>query len=761
MADDLTGAADCGMACASSGLSTIVILGNTTNTVDADVLSVDADTRGLDPKQAVGETALLMRRYMSRPEQIVFKKLDSTLRGNVGAELAAVLKTQRSLASQQGHIVAVLAPAFPANGRTTLRGRQLLHGKPLEEMEIWQREGKHDSSHIPEILKDAGMRSALVPLETIRSKNGSLHKEMLKFAEGVDVLVCDAETDQDLLAISQATVALGPGTVWAGSAGLAYHLPKAVALSGKVPASANQTFALGPTLFVIGSASTISREQAKVLSASPEVATIAIPPPDLLTGTQSTSMREHKRFLSEALNSGRDVLVTLDTENKFKPSDGRLLSSALAQLVSPVADRIGAFVTGGGETARCVLQAWGVMGLRLIKELEPGLPFSITENWSRRLPVITKAGDFGNPRTLLHCQEFLRSLERVSHQASIGETSNRPIIAITMGDAAGVGPEVIMKSLSHAELYERCRPLVIGDAERLREAARIVGLKLEVRSLLSEELGEAAYKTGTVDCIDLKLIPKNLPWGKISPAAGDAAFRYIDVAAKLASSGKVGAICTAPLNKEALHAGGHKYPGHTEMLAALTETPEVSMMLLTPKLRVIHVTTHIGLLDAIAKIEPGLVERTIARGHDALEKSGIPNPRIGVCAINPHAGENGLFGHGEEEQKIEPAIEACRKKEWNIEGPLPADTLFYRAQRGDFDLVVAMYHDQGHGPVKVLGLEAGVNITVGLPVIRTSVDHGTAFDISGTGKADERSMLEALRQAIQLANRNPNLTTSK
>jgi len=337
----------------------------------------------------------------------------------------------------------------------------------------------------------------------------------------------------------------------------------------------------------------------------------------------------------------------------------------------------------------------------------------------------------------------------------------RPIIAITMGDAAGVGPEIIMKSLAHPELYEQCRPLVIGDAERLKEAGRIVGSKLEVCSLCADTLDKAAYKSGMVDCIDLKLIPKDLPWGKISATAGDAAFHYVELAAKLASSGKVGAICTAPLNKEALHAGGHKYPGHTELLAALTGTDEVSMMLTTPKLRVLHVTAHVGLLDAIAKIEPGLVERTIARGHEALEKTGIANPRIGVCGINPHAGENGLFGRGEEEQKIQPAVAACRKKGWNVEGPLPADTLFYRAQRGDFDLVIAMYHDQGHGPVKVLGLESGVNITVGLPVIRTSVDHGTAFDIAGTGKADERSMLEAMRQAIQLAHRGNSLSAQR
>jgi 4-hydroxythreonine-4-phosphate dehydrogenase len=215
----------------------------------------------------------------------------------------------------------------------------------------------------------------------------------------------------------------------------------------------------------------------------------------------------------------------------------------------------------------------------------------------------------------------------------------------------------------------------------------------------------------------------------------------------------VAAICTAPLNKEALQAAGHKFPGHTELLAHLTGTPEVSMMLTTPKLRVLHVTTHIGLLDAIEKIEPGLVERTIARGQEALARIGIANPRIAVCGINPHAGEHGLFGRGEEETKLAPAIEACRARGWNVDGPLPADTVFFRAQRGDFDLVIAMYHDQGHGPVKVLGLESGVNITVGLPVIRTSVDHGTAFDIAGTGVADERSMLEALRQAVELAPR--------
>jgi 4-hydroxythreonine-4-phosphate dehydrogenase len=324
-----------------------------------------------------------------------------------------------------------------------------------------------------------------------------------------------------------------------------------------------------------------------------------------------------------------------------------------------------------------------------------------------------------------------------------------PIIGITMGDAAGIGPEIIIKSLGHSDVYDRCRPLVIGDADRLYQAGRIIGSKLEINAINNPF--DAKFAFGTADCLDLKLIPEGLPWGQLSSICGDAAYQYLARAVELAKARQIDAICTAPLNKEALHAGGYTFPGHTEILAHLTGTPEVSMMLSTPKLKVIHVTGHIGLIEAIAKIDPGLVERTIVRAHEMLTRQGVKHPRIGVCGINPHAGEHGLFGHGEEESKIEPAVRACRGRGWDVQGPLPADTLFFRAGRGDFDIVVAMYHDQGHGPVKVLGIEAGVNITVGLPVIRTSVDHGTAFDIAGTGEADERSMLAALVQAAELA----------
>jgi 4-phospho-D-threonate 3-dehydrogenase / 4-phospho-D-erythronate 3-dehydrogenase len=324
-----------------------------------------------------------------------------------------------------------------------------------------------------------------------------------------------------------------------------------------------------------------------------------------------------------------------------------------------------------------------------------------------------------------------------------------PVIAITMGDPAGIGPEVIAKALAHKEVHERCRPLVVGDVKRMEQAIQITKSALRVKEIGNP--AELRADRTELDCIGVTALPQDLPFGQLSAQGGEAAYQYVKKAAELAMAHEIDAICTAPLNKEAMHAAGHKFPGHTELLASLTQTPEVSMLLVTPKLRVIHVTTHIGLLDAVAKIEPGLVERTVRRGYTSMRDAGIKKPRIGVCGINPHAGENGLFGRGEEEEKIVPAVAACRHDGIDVEGPLPADTLFYRAIRGDFDLVVAMYHDQGHGPVKVLGIETGVNVTLGLPVIRTSVDHGTAFDIAGSGKADERSMIEALGQAVDLA----------
>ena len=412
IADDLTGAADCGIACASSGSNTVVMLGNETEEPEADALSLDAGTREADPQTATTEIARLMRRYAKGERQIVYKKLDSTLRGNVASELAAVLSAQREIYARGDRIVAVLAPAFPANGRTTSQGRQLVNGRPLEEMGIWRCEGTGRRSHIPAILDTAGLRSALLDLKTVRSGDRNLRTEMTNAAERADVLICDAETDDDLRAIAEATVALGPGTVWAGSAGLAYYLPKATGPVRTKPISLKRYFDAGPTLFVIGSPAAVSRKQAEVLISSSAAIAIQIPPGDLLAG--ESKWRQHCLGLQEALSAGHDVVVMLAAEDEAERTHATFLCSALARLVAPYAGDVGALVATGGATARAVLQAWDISSLRLLQEIEPGVPFSVTEHWNRNLPVITKAGGFGNSQTLLHCCTFLHDLERAS-----------------------------------------------------------------------------------------------------------------------------------------------------------------------------------------------------------------------------------------------------------------------------------------------------------------------------------------------------------
>lgn len=327
----------------------------------------------------------------------------------------------------------------------------------------------------------------------------------------------------------------------------------------------------------------------------------------------------------------------------------------------------------------------------------------------------------------------------------------KPVIGITMGDAAGVGPEIIVKALAGTSVYDYCTPVVIGDTGRLEDVIKITGTGQTVVAI--EDPAEAKADPSVIYCIQVGNLDPGLPFGQLSFEAGKHAFLYLEKAVQLAMDKRMDAICTAPLNKEALQGAGYNYPGHTEILADLTGTEDYSMMLSAPNLKVIHLTTHLGLKDAIEAITPERTYNVIRLAHSTLSKAGFTNPKIAVCGINPHAGENGLFGYGEEEKQLLPGIQKAQEEQINVEGPYPADTLFFRAGRGDFDVVVACYHDQGHAPVKVLGLEAGVNITVGLNygVIRTSVDHGTAFDIAGKNIADERSLLEALTIAAELA----------
>ncbi len=337
---------------------------------------------------------------------------------------------------------------------------------------------------------------------------------------------------------------------------------------------------------------------------------------------------------------------------------------------------------------------------------------------------------------------------------------NRPIIGITMGDPASIGPEITIKALNHKKLYEACRPIVIGDATMLRQAKGLLGMP-EVSINPVQRVGDAVFQFGTIDVLDMGIVKEEIHIGMVTERAGDAAFQYVKKVIELAMDGEIDATVTNALNKEAINLAGHHYSGHTEIYAELTGTKRYTMMLALKDLRVVHVSTHISLRDACDCVKKDRIVEVITIADKACKEMGIEKPRIGVAGLNPHCGENGLFGR-EEIEEIIPAVEEAMNMGICAEGPIPADSLFSKARGGWYDVVVAMYHDQGHIPLKVIGFvysreqqkwEAveGVNITLGLPIIRTSVDHGTAFDQAGKGTASEISLVHAIEYAVKFA----------
>ena len=314
-------------------------------------------------------------------------------------------------------------------------------------------------------------------------------------------------------------------------------------------------------------------------------------------------------------------------------------------------------------------------------------------------------------------------------------------IVITMGDPSGVGAEVTVKAIASLPPETRAGYAVIGDRDTLERAIAASAVRLE--------LSDAATP-GSLQVIHVPV--EGLPgrFGILSEACGEACFQYIRRAVDLTTSGKAAGIVTAPINKEALNAAGHHYDGHTGMLAALTGCKSSWMLLASERLNVIHVSTHVSLKDAITRATPERVAETIRAGHRHLRRMGIENPRIAVAGINPHCGENGLFGR-EDDLQTAPGVEIARAEGIDVQGPISADTVFHRAHNGAFDLVVAQYHDQGHIPIKLVAFDSAVNVSLGLPIDRSSVDHGTAFDIAGTGRANHVNMLSALDYAGKLA----------
>jgi 4-hydroxythreonine-4-phosphate dehydrogenase len=325
----------------------------------------------------------------------------------------------------------------------------------------------------------------------------------------------------------------------------------------------------------------------------------------------------------------------------------------------------------------------------------------------------------------------------------------KPLLVITMGDPAGIGPEIIAKVIDSGDIFSLCRPVVVGDAGVMKKLIDDLRLSVTVRSIAS--LTDADPGTGKVDVLDLRNVDiSKHAWGRPNISSGKAAVEYVKKAAALTLSRDADAIVTAPINKEMMNAAGFNYGGHTELLAELTGSREYGMMFVGGGLRIILATIHLALKDVARAITRGTVLKSLRLANKAMKYFGIEKPRIGVAALNPHAGEGGLFGN-EEWDEILPAVIMAREEGIQASDPIPADTLFYKARNNYYDIVVAMYHDQGLAPLKMLAFGNAVNVTVGLPIIRTSVDHGTAYDIAGKGCADPASLLEAIKLAAKMS----------
>jgi 4-phospho-D-threonate 3-dehydrogenase / 4-phospho-D-erythronate 3-dehydrogenase len=335
-----------------------------------------------------------------------------------------------------------------------------------------------------------------------------------------------------------------------------------------------------------------------------------------------------------------------------------------------------------------------------------------------------------------------------------------PIIAITMGDPASIGPEIAVKALQEKKIHKICRPLLVGDSAVFTQIIDLLKLPAKINAI--DKVSDARFQPGTIDVYDLKNVEiDKLVFGQISAMCGDASFQAVKKVIELAMDNEVSATVTGPINKKSINEAGHHFAGHTEIYAHFTGTKKYAMLLVEDKMKVIHVSTHVSLRQACDLVKKERILEVTQLLYNGMISLGETNLKIGIAGLNPHAGDSGLFGT-EDDLEILPAVEEARKMGFDVEGPVPPDTLFAKAATGAYGGVVAMYHDQGHIPFKLAGFKwnaekkqmdsvKGVNITMGLPIIRTSVDHGTAFEIAGKGIASADAMVLAIESAVQLS----------
>ena len=753
IADDFTGALDTGVQFAARGASVRVLPWGVpaAGSGDAEVLVVNSESRHLSPEDAYDALFRLASLARERGVPFLYKKTDSALRGNIGSELSAVMDAM-------GAERLTFVPAYPRLGRITRGGVHYADGLPVAES-VFGRDPFEPvrSSRVEEILGETADRPV------------RLHAADDLSAEGPGVHVFDAASDRDLeqiaLGLEEDALRLTAGCAAFASA-LAERLKLGTARAGTVSRP-------GPLLVLCGSRNPVTLRQL-------DAAERAGYPRIRLTGEQKTDWNAHAaenraRAAAWVRLAGERGLCMIDandpaeTAQSAAPADRGRVAAQLGQIGKTLLETgpDTALLCTGGDTLLAVMRAAGIRELAPTGELAPGVVLNRMIFREKERTLISKSGGFGEP-------ELLCALAGDDPRKG-REKMERPILGITMGDPFGNGPEISVKALSDPTVYERCRPLVVGDGESMKYAAAAVrtvsGTAAEIHPV--QRVDEALFRPGVIDVLDLGLIRReDIPGDPADPRpfgvgacalGGEAAYRSVEKAIALAMAGEVDATVTNALSKEAIHLAGHRYSGHTEIYAALTHTDTYTMMLACEDLRVVHVSTHVSLREACDRVKKDRVLEVIRMADAGCRALGIEKPRIAVAGLNPHCGENGLFG-SEEIREIQPAIDAALAEGICIpeRKPTPPDTVFSKALGGWYDIVVAMYHDQGHIPLKVKGFVynreegrwdavAGVNVTLGLPILRASVDHGTAFGHAGDGRANALSLQNAMDYAVRMA----------
>lgn len=722
LADDFTGAAEVAARLHAAGLPARVAW-QVNGTGAGQFLVLDTATRPLPEEAALRRLEEHLAALAAAGRRLVYKKVDSTLRGQLGLELSACL---RALPGAR----ALLCPSFPERGRTVVGGLLLVDGVPLPDT-AFARDPRHpmETGDIAALLAQQGCPGAAhLDLALVRAGAAAVAAALAALPPGT-VAVGDAETNADLQTLAEACGRLGEQVLAVGSSGLLAYLPQAAL--GAPPRRA--------VLAVVGSLHPASRGQAEALVAA-GAALFPVDPP---------APSRAARAAAAALEQGQDaVLISPDDRRAMGVLSG--LATAAAEVLAAGAPA--GLVVAGGETARSVLEMLRAAGVQAEGELEPGVAAGrIVGGTAVHLPLVSKAGGFGDEQLLVRCAEYVRRAAGPAPRIEVLPADRRPRVAVTVGDMAGVGPEVALKAVLRPEVRGVCRPVLVADLPALQGWVQRLGLPVELAAVAH---AGADVPAGAVPVLHVEQPDvRSIAHGRLNPAAGAAAVAFIRRAVAAALAGELVGLATAPLNKEAVHkAGLTDFPGHTELLQELTGAPAVSMMLVSGHLRVAHVSTHVSLRTATERARMPRILAVTRLLHQAAQQLGVAQPRLAVAGLNPHAGEHRMFGD-EDADHIEPAVAAARAEGMDVLGPVPPDTVYLQAVRGAYDGVIAMYHDQGHIPVKLFGFEKAVNVTLGLPIIRTSVDHGTAFDIAGKGLADPSSMVEALKLAAALSAR--------